>query len=198
MATKDPKSFTKIYLNGEYVRTKSGKTFSLNNPKDGSVVVDAVPVAGTEDIDLAVRYAQEAFEGPWSKFTSLQRTECFHRLAAIMEEELIPILTLDSLTGGNPVSLIPTREKTYIKNCILYFSGWCDKQKGDFLPADDGFAKIVTHEPLGVCAAINPFNAPVATMILKVAPALATGNVVVSRVHQRESYSSSMPTYTDR
>ena len=43
-----------------------------------------------------------------------------------------------------------------------------------------GFTKIVTHEPLGVCAAICPFNAPVATMFLKVAPALATGNVIVS------------------
>lgn len=61
-----------------------------------------------------------------------------HRLAALMESELEPILSLDSLTSGNPTSIIPTREKTYIKNCIIYFSGWTDKQAGDFFPADDG------------------------------------------------------------
>jgi len=134
----DPKSFTKIYLNGEYLPTKEGRTYSLKNPKDGTVVSDAVPIAGAADIDLAVANAEKAFNGPWSKFSAIERTQCFHRLAALVEEAMLPILTLDSLTGGNPVSLIPTREKTYIKNCILYFSGWCDKQAGDYFPADDG------------------------------------------------------------
>ena len=102
------------------------------------MVVDAVPIAEKADIDLAVQYAEEAFNGPWSQFTSIERTQCFHRLAALMEDELVPILSLDSLTSGNPTSIIPTREKTYIKNCILYYSGWCDKHAGDYLPADDG------------------------------------------------------------
>lgn len=134
----DPSEFTKLYLDGKYVPAISKETFSLKNPKDGSVVVDGVPIAGAEDVDLAVKYAEEAFNGPWSTFTALQRTECLHRLAKLMEDNLLDILTLDSLTGGNPVSLIPTREKTYIKNCIMYFSGWTDKLKGDYYPADDG------------------------------------------------------------
>ena len=74
----------------------------------------------------------------WSKFTAVQRTECLLKLVGLLEEQLIPILTLDSLTGGNPVSLIPTREKNYIKNGIIYYAGWTDKQKGDYFPADDG------------------------------------------------------------
>ena len=135
---KISENFKKLYLNGEYVTAKSKETFSLQNPKDGSTVIDGVPIAGPEDIDLAVKYAEEAFNGPWSKFTSMQRTECFMKLAQIMEEKLIDILTLDSLTGGNPVSIIPTREKTYIKNAILYYAGWTDKQKGDYFPSDDG------------------------------------------------------------
>ena len=134
----DPRKYTQIYLNGEYVDSKSKETFSLKNPKDNSIAVEGIPSSGPEDVELAVKYAEEAYNGPWSKFTALQRTECFHRLGALLEEQLIPILTLDSLTSGNPVSLIPTREKTYIKNCILYYSGWTDKQKGDYFPADDG------------------------------------------------------------
>lgn len=180
----NPSNYTKIYLNGEYVESKSKDTFSLVNPKDNSKVVEGIPICGAEDIDLAVKYAETAFE-EYSKFTAMQRTECFNRLSVLMEEQLIDILTLDSLSSGMPTSLIPTREKTYIKNSILYYAGWTDKQKGDYFPADDGFVKLVRHEPLGVCAAINPFNAPVATLILKAAPALATGNVLIVKPSEK-------------
>ncbi|KEF62420.1 uncharacterized protein A1O9_00392 [Exophiala aquamarina CBS 119918] len=180
-----PDKFNKLYLNGEYVDAKSKATYSLKNPKDNSVVLDGIPIAGAEDIDLAVKYAEEAFSGPWRNFTGMQKTECFNRLAALMEEKLIPILTLDSLTSGNPVSLIPTREKNYIKNGLLYYAGWTDKQKGDYFPADDGFVKLVRHEPLGVCAAVCPFNAPVATFLGKAAAALVTGNVLIVKPSEK-------------
>lgn len=139
MAQKyDPESFTELYINGEYVEAKSGKSFSLNHPKNNKQVVSAVPIAGPEDVDLAVEVAEKAFHGEWSKFTAMQRTECLHRLAALVEEEFVSILSLDSLTSGNPTSIIPTREKTYVKNCIMYYSGWTDNQAGDFFPDDDG------------------------------------------------------------
>ena len=134
----DPTSYNKLYINGSFVASSSKRTFAVKNPKDNSIVADDIPIAHEDDVDLAVRHAEEAFRGPWSKFSALQRTKCLHKLAAIMEEQLIPVLTLDSLTSGNPVSLIPTREKNYIQNCILYYSGWTDKQKGDYFPADDG------------------------------------------------------------
>ena len=143
-APLDPRKYTQIYLNGEYVDSKSKETFSLKNPKNNSIAVEGIPFCGAEDVELAVKYAEEAYNGPWSKFTALQRTECFHRLGALVEEQLLPILTLDSLTSGNPVSLIPTRERTYIKNCILYYSGWTDKQKGDYFPADDGTCVLLS------------------------------------------------------
>lgn len=100
----DPKDYAgKIFLNGEFVLSKSQHSFSLKNPKDGSIVVEDVPVCNSEDIDLAVETAEAAFNGPWSKFTHMQRTECFHKLLALLEDQLIPILTLDSYTSGNPV-----------------------------------------------------------------------------------------------
>jgi len=134
----DPSNYTKLYLNGEFVSAKSTETYSLKNPKDNSLVVENIPIAGPEDVEAAVTYAEAAYRGEWSKFTALRRTECLHTLAALVEEELIPILTLDSLTSGNPTSLIPTREKTYIKNSLIYYAGWTDKQRGDYYPADDG------------------------------------------------------------
>ncbi|KAI1615927.1 aldehyde dehydrogenase mitochondrial precursor [Exophiala viscosa] len=181
----DPQLYTKLFLNGQYVASKSKETYSLRNPKDNTVVLDNIPIAGHEDVEAAVKYAEDAFHGPWSRFTAMQRTECFLKLAALLEEELTPILTLDSLTSGIPVSLAPVRERNYIRNCLLYYAGWTDKQKGDYFPADDGFVKIVRHEPLGVCAAINPFNAPVPCVFLKAAPALATGNVMIVKPSEK-------------
>lgn len=134
----DPKNYDKLYLNGQYVEAQSKETYSLKNPKDNSLVSDIIPVAGPADIDAAVKYAEQAFNGPWSKFTAVQRTECFLKLASLIDEELTSILTLDSKTSGIPISLAPIREKTYIKNCCLYYAGWTDKQKGDYFPPDDG------------------------------------------------------------
>ncbi|KAI4598070.1 hypothetical protein KJ359_003879 [Pestalotiopsis sp. 9143b] len=181
----NPKDYNKLFLNNQYISAKNKQTYDLRNPKDNSVVIEDVPVAGAEDVEAAVKYAEEAFHGPWSRFTSLQRTECFLKLAALLDERLISILTLDSLTSGIPVSLAPVRERNYIRNCVLYYAGWTDKQRGDYFPADDGFVKLVRHEPLGVCAAINPFNSPVACLFLKAAPALATGNVMIVKPSEK-------------
>jgi acyl-CoA reductase-like NAD-dependent aldehyde dehydrogenase len=134
----NPQDYTKLFLNGQYVAAQSEETYSLRNPKDGTVVVSGLPVAGAADVEAAVKYAEEAFQGPWSKFSAIQRTECFLKLASLLDEELLPILVLDSRTSGIPVSLAPVREKSYIKNCIIYYAGWTDKQKGDYYPADDG------------------------------------------------------------
>jgi acyl-CoA reductase-like NAD-dependent aldehyde dehydrogenase len=141
----DPAYYNKLYLNGQYVAAQSRETYRLKNPKDNTVVIDNVPIAGTADVEAAVKHAEEAFYGPWSKFTAIQRTECLLKLASLLEEQLTPILTLDSLTSGIPVSLAPVRERNYIRNCVLYYAGWTDKQKGDYFPADDGkwrWAKI--------------------------------------------------------
>ncbi|KIW28918.1 uncharacterized protein PV07_04771 [Cladophialophora immunda] len=188
--TLDPKELNKFYINGQYVSPVSKETYILRNPKDDTIVADAVPVGGPEDVDAAVAAAEAAFTGPWSTFTAAQRSECLRRLADILEDKMMDILTLDSLTTGNPVSLIPSREKNYIKSNLLYYSGWTDKQKGDYYPADDGFVKLVRHEPLGVCVGINPYNSPVASFVIKAAPCLATGNVLIIKPSEKSPLGS--------
>lgn len=175
----------KHYINGEYVAAKGKETYTLYNPKDGTVVVKQLAIAGDEDVEAAVVAAESAYTGPWSEFTAAQRTACLNKAADILEDRLADILTLDSLTTGNPVSLIPTREKVAIVGVLRYYAGWTDKQKGDYFPADDGFVKLVRHEPLGVCATVNPFNAPIATFMYKAAPALATGNVIIIKPSEK-------------
>lgn len=180
----------KHYIDGSYVQSSSPKTFALSNPKDDTVVANSVAIAGQQDVDAAVSAAEAAFHGPWSTFSAAQRSECMLKLASILDSKLIDILTLDSLTTGNPVSLIPTRERNYINGCLKYYAGWTDKLRGDSFPADDGFVKIVRHEALGVCAAVNPFNAPVATFIMKAAPCLASGNVLIVKPSEKAPFGS--------
>ena len=117
---------TKVYVNGEFVEAKSGQTYTLYNPSDDSVISDRIPVAGQADVDAAVAAAEQAFYGEWATFTAAQRSACLRKLADLLEENdrLIDILTLDSLSTGNPVSLIPTREKGYIMTQLLYY-GMC-------------------------------------------------------------------------
>ncbi|KIW76629.1 hypothetical protein Z517_09073 [Fonsecaea pedrosoi CBS 271.37] len=188
--TPKPTDLTCFYINGRYVKPICEETYILRNPKDDTIVADAVPIGGPEDVDAAVAAAEEAFTGPWSNFTAAQRSECLRKLADLLEDNLVDILTLDSMTTGNPVSLIPTREKTYIKNNLLYYAGWTDKQRGDYFPADDGFVKLVRHEPLGVCVGINPYNSPVASFIIKAAPCLATGNVLIIKPSEKSPFGS--------
>lgn len=180
----------KHYINGEYVESKCKETYTVRNPKDDSVLSDQMAAAGEEDVEAAVVAAEAAFDGPWSSFSGQQRTTCLNKLCAILEEKLEDILTLDSQASGNPVSIIPTREKNYIITALRYYAGWTDKQKGDYFPDDDGFVKIVRHEPLGVCAAVNPYNAPIATFIFKAAPALATGNVLILKPSEKTPFGS--------
>lgn len=180
----------KHFIDGQYVDSVGKETYTLYNPKDGSTVIEDVAIAGAEDVDAAVEVAEKAYNGSWSTFSGMQRSECLRKLADLLETRLEAILTLDSLTTGNPVSIIPTREKNYIKNCLLYYAGWTDKQRGDYFPADDGFVKLVRNEPLGVCAAINPYNSPVASFIMKAAPCLATGNVLIVKPSEKSPLGS--------
>lgn len=114
---------TNLYINGEYIEPKAGKTYTLYNPTDDSVVSDRIPIAEEADVDAAVDAAESAFNGPWSQFTGAQRSACLRKLADLLEEDdrLIKLLTLDAQSTGNPVSIIPTREKTYILGHLLYY-----------------------------------------------------------------------------
>ena len=116
-----PISFNKMYINGAYAVSNSSDSFSLLNPKDNTLVAGQIPIADHVDVDIAVAAAEAAFKGPWANFSASERSACFYRLVDLLENELSDILHLDSLTTGNPVSLIPTRERNYIRNCLLYY-----------------------------------------------------------------------------
>jgi acyl-CoA reductase-like NAD-dependent aldehyde dehydrogenase len=152
-------------------------------------VTSSEPICGVEDVELAVTTARAAFRGPWSKFTGAERGDCLYRLAALLDEHAEEAARYESMCSGRIVAQL-SYEVPWIARVIRYYAGWCDKLEGESLDDDDGFYKIVRHEPLGVCAGITPWNGPLMVLALKAAPALATGNTFILKPPEKSPFSS--------
>lgn len=122
--------------------------------------------------------ARKAFQGEWSKFSGAQRGDILASWADAIDKNHEEAAYYESLVSGRVMSQL-LYEVPWIARVIRYYAGWCDKMEGDSLTDDDGFYKVVRHEPLGVCAGITPWNGPLMVLALKAAPALATGNTFI-------------------
>jgi aldehyde dehydrogenase (NAD+) len=145
--------------------------------------------AGAADVDAAVGAARRAFErgSPWSKTPASQRARILRRLADLVREESDHLAQMDSIDSGRIISdtslIAPAVAATF-----EYFAGWCDKLDGRVVPSDrPGFFNYTLREPVGVVAAIIPWNNPLAMLAFKLAPALATGNTVVVKASEHSS-----------
>lgn len=177
-----------MFVNNEYQDTKNPIKLTLLNPTDGSVVSDQVPVAGQEDVDLAVEYAQKAFPA-WRKTHPTARYKMMMKFADLLEKHCDQLgdltrITLGSTPGFNKFEGIMAAEG------MRYNAGWIDKFSGESYPQDDGFLKIVRNEPLGVTAGIVPWNGPLVTVGLKAAPALATGNTFIFKPSEKTPFAA--------
>ncbi|KAJ4167475.1 hypothetical protein NW754_011290 [Fusarium falciforme] len=178
---------TQLFINNQYVDSSSQKYVSVYNPATGDLVSDRIPVAGDKDVDEAVAYANEAFkpDSPWRRITHTQRTEILLKFADLLEANQERLAYLTRLTLGAPFLPFGKSEIGTAIGCFRYYAGWVDKHAGQSFPADDGFYKIVRNEPLGVVAGIIPWNGPLASVGLKAAPALATGNVFILKPSEK-------------
>lgn len=164
---------------------------SVYNPADGTLVADDVPLCGEEDVDLAVDYAREAFDsGPWRDMSANNRRIILQKFAKLIVENADEMQYLTRITMGAPVSGFGAGEIQLAAATFEYYAGWIDKYAGECYPAEDGFLKFVRHEPLGVCAGIIPWNSPLASVALKAAPALATGNCFILKPSEKTPFAA--------
>ncbi|KAL4876845.1 aldehyde dehydrogenase domain-containing protein [Aspergillus karnatakaensis] len=178
---------TQLFINNEYVNCRNDTKISVYNPATGDIVSDQIPVAGPEDVDIAVRAANEAFAptSPWRLMTFPERQKILLRFADLLEANQEYLASLTRLTLGAPYLPFGKSEIGTAIGCFRYYAGWIDKFAGQSFPADDGFYKIVRYEPLGVVAGIIPWNGPLASVGLKAAPALAAGNVFILKPSEK-------------
>ncbi|CVL06391.1 related to aldehyde dehydrogenase [Fusarium mangiferae] len=181
---------TQLFINNKYVDCHNSKFIAVYNPATGDLISDRIPVAGNKDVDEAVACASEAFKpnSPWRQMTHTERREILLKFADLLEANQERLAYLTRLTLGAPYLPFGKSEIGTAIGCFRYYAGWVDKHAGQSFPADDGFYKIVRNEPLGVVAGIIPWNGPLASVGLKAAPALATGNVFILKPSEKTPF----------
>jgi len=177
---KAPKvSNQKLFINGKWVNSISGKTFATLNPATGQEICQ-VAEADSADVDLAVKAARKAFEsGPWKKMSAAERGRRINKLADLMEKNLPELAALESLDNGKPLRDSLNADLPLSIKAYRYYAGWCDKTHGKTIPVEGEYFCYTKHEPVGVVGQIIPWNFPLLMTAWKWAPALATGCTIV-------------------
>ena len=177
----------KMFINSEWVESEDGKNFDSINPSTGEAWAN-IPEASANDVNKAVNAAYKAFsEGEWSSITPTQRGKYLRKLGEILADKSEHLGKIESIDTGK--LLKETRwQATYIAEYFHYYAGCADKIEGSTLPVDkpDMFA-FNMREPLGVVAAIVPWNSQLFLVAVKIGPALAAGNTVVLKASEHAS-----------
>ena len=148
------------------------------NPATEEVIAE-VPSADKGDVDLAVAAARAALAGPWSKLSARERGRLVRRLGERLMERADDVARLETLHNGKPISESRQIEIPAAAECFEYYGGWSDKVMGETIPVKGNHLTYTLREPVGVVAAIVPWNFPLLLAAWKIAPALACGNAVI-------------------
>jgi acyl-CoA reductase-like NAD-dependent aldehyde dehydrogenase len=168
----------KLYVGGRFVDPQEGGTIPVVNPATGEKLCDA-PAASAPDVDLAVKAARRAFEGPWRALAARERGRLIRRLADLLWERREEFALVESLENGKTFREAIRGDVAPGAACLSYFSEWPVRILGEVLPVDGPFHTYVVKEPVGVVGAIVPWNYPTSLMCWKLGPALAAGCTVV-------------------
>ncbi|WP_439873750.1 aldehyde dehydrogenase DhaS [Bacillus mycoides] len=169
----------KLYVNGSFVESASGKTFKTPNPATGETLA-VVAEAGREDIHKAVVAARMAFdEGPWSRMSTAERSRLMYKLADLMEEHKEELAQLETLDNGKPIRETMAADIPLAIEHMRYYAGWATKIVGQTIPVSGDYFNYTRHEAVGVVGQIIPWNFPLLMAMWKMGAALATGCTIV-------------------
>lgn len=170
---------TGLYINGEYVASKSGKTFDVLDPATEDVIA-TVHEAGTEDVDLAVAAARKAFdEGEWTKMEPAERAHIMYTFANLLAEHQEEIAQIEALDAGKPYKAAFEDDVGGTIEHFRYYAGWATKISGKTTNVSPDYVTYTLHEPVGVVGQIIPWNYPLLMAAWKLGAALAVGCTIV-------------------
>ena len=173
----------KMYINGLWVNSESGKIIETVNPENNEVWA-TVPEANEKDVDKAVKAAQNAFEKSWSNLHPRERAKYLRSLADQLRQNAEHLGTIETIDTGKIFRETKT-QANYIAEYYDYFAGLADKVEGTVVPIDKADMQVTTTRiPIGVIAAIIPWNSQMLLTAVKLAPALAMGNTVVIKASE--------------
>jgi acyl-CoA reductase-like NAD-dependent aldehyde dehydrogenase len=167
-----------LYVAGTSLPAAAGGFYETIDPYTRQAWA-SVPDADETDVDRAVGAARAAFEGEWGGMTGFQRSRLMHRLADLIERDADRLAELESRDTGKLLREFSGQMRA-IPAWYRYFAGWADKLAGESIPSDKpNFIVFTRREPVGVVAAIVPWNSPLLLLSWKLAPALAAGCTMV-------------------
>jgi betaine-aldehyde dehydrogenase len=166
------------FINGQWTDMSYDAKAELIDPSTGEVFATA-PVSGDEEVDAAFAAASEAFGG-WRDATPSERSLALLRIADAIEANAEQLVAAESQNTGKPIALTLSEEIPPMVDQIRFFAGAArvleGRSAGEYM---SGFTSFIRREPIGVCAAVTPWNYPMMMAVWKWAPALAAGNTMV-------------------
>jgi aldehyde dehydrogenase (NAD+) len=174
-------SQNKLFINGEFINSKSGEFFKSINPATGEVLAE-ITEATEKDVDTAVKAARKAFAS-WSKLSGSERGRYLFRIARLIQERSRELAVLETLDNGKPIKESRDVDLPLVAAHFFYYAGWADKLQYA-VPGTKSAPK-----PVGVVGQVIPWNFPLLMAAWKIAPALACGNTVVIKPAETTSLS---------
>ena len=168
----------KMFIGGEWVESADGRTFDVETPAKRGQVIAQVPRGGAADVDRAVKAAQAAFPA-WRAMPPRERGRLLLRIADAVDAETEELAKLLARETGNAIRTQSRPEAQRVSDLFRYFGGLGGELKGETIPLGEDWFSYTRREPLGVVAAIVPWNVPILIAAWKLAPALVAGNTVV-------------------
>lgn len=168
-----------LFIDGAFRNSASGQRSDVVSPIDGRILT-SIAEADREDVDLAVAAARRAFAaGTWSRAAPAERKKVLHRIADLIDKHALELAVLGVRDNGTEISMALKAEPGSAAGTFRYYAEAIDKVYGEIAPTAPNVLGLVHREPVGVVAAIVPWNFPMMIGSWKVAPALAAGNSVV-------------------
>ena len=178
-----------LLIGENWVSSKSGKTQSIISPIDGKIISE-LQVANNLDVNEAVLSAREVFnKGYWSNMPPLNRKKIMLRIAEIIEEKILELTVLGVRDNGTEFNMALKAEPGSAAGTFRYYAEAIDKIYGEISNTSSDFIGLIQKEPVGVVAAIVPWNFPLMIGAWKIAPALAMGNSVIIKPSEAASLS---------
>ncbi|KJA19751.1 hypothetical protein HYPSUDRAFT_854876 [Hypholoma sublateritium FD-334 SS-4] len=170
---------TGLFIGNKWIDPAEGKTIEVTNPATGKAIT-AVSIGTSQDVDVAVKAAEEAYKTSWGLHCSgRERGRLLYKLAELMERDIDALTALEALNSGKVFGVTKYWDLDIAISTIRYYAGWADKIQGKTIETTDSKFIYSRHEPYGVVGQIVPWNFPLLLLTWKIGPALAAGNTVI-------------------
>ena len=188
---EDARKFpTRAVIGGRSADAEDGKTFATLNPSTGQPLA-RIAECKAVDVDKAVAAARAAFDdGPWPRMSPAERKTILQRLATVVEANAEELAELEALEAGKPISDALGVDLPETVGTLRWHAEAVDKIYDKISPSEPGCLSMIVREPVGVVAAVLPWNFPIMMAAWKLGPALAEGNAMVLKPAEQTSMST--------